>query len=53
VSRMGSDVAPIFRICYWLLANRAVGMAAFMVTCKVWMYSQMAYSTLFQGSLIL
>jgi hypothetical protein len=50
---MGPDVAPVFRVCYWLLANRAVGIAAFMVTSKVWVNSQMACSTLFQGSVII
>jgi hypothetical protein len=49
VSGMGSDVDPVFIICYRLLADRAVGIAALVVTCKVGMYSHMAFSALFQG----
>lgn len=38
MSRMRSNMAPVFRIRYWFLAHGAVCIAALVVSAKVWMY---------------
>jgi hypothetical protein len=50
MSRMGPYVAPVFRICDGFFADRAISIAALVVTCKIMMYYHMAYGTFFQES---